>query len=104
MHHCMNVVTEPEGHGAAVLLRALEPMRNLDRSSSGPGLLCRAMDISLEHNAMDLLGPELFILEPENAETVKVVKRPRVGVDYAGRWARRHLRFYIAGNRFISRP
>ena len=30
-------------------------------------------------------------------------KRPRVGVDYAGHWARRHLRFYIAGNSFISR-
>ena len=34
----------------------------------------------------------------------KIVKRPRIGVDYAGPWARRHLRFYIAGNAYVSRP
>src|SRR5690606_3072439 len=43
MHHCMNVVTEPDGTGAAVLLRALEPVANLAVSASGPGRLCKAM-------------------------------------------------------------
>jgi DNA-3-methyladenine glycosylase len=33
-----------------------------------------------------------------------MVKRPRIGVDYAGAWARRLLRFYIHGNPFVSRP
>jgi 3-methyladenine DNA glycosylase Mpg len=35
---------------------------------------------------------------------VRLVKRPRVGVDYAGHWAKRHLRFYIRGNSFVSKP
>jgi DNA-3-methyladenine glycosylase len=104
VHHCMNVVTEPEGQGAAVLLRALEPVRNLKGRASGPGLLCHAMGLNLEHNAADLTGPDLFIAEPDHLSPITVVKRPRIGVDYAGRWARRHLRFYIRSNRFVSRP
>jgi DNA-3-methyladenine glycosylase len=43
MYHCMNVVTEGEGRTSAVLLRALEPLANLDGRTSGPGLLYRAM-------------------------------------------------------------
>lgn len=104
MHHCMNVVTEREGHGAAVLLRALEPVRNLEECASGPGRLCRAMGLDLSDNGADLLGPELFVAEPDNPAPVRVVKRPRIGVDYAGNWARRHLRFYIRENPFVSRP
>jgi DNA-3-methyladenine glycosylase len=37
------------------------------------------------------------------AEKISIVKRPRIGVDYAKHWARRHLRFYIKGNPFVSR-
>ena len=45
MYFCMNVVTEPDGHAAAVLLRALEPVQQLTPKTQGPGLLCRAMGI-----------------------------------------------------------
>ena len=45
IYYCMNVVTEPEGHASAVLLRALEPVRNLEGKTKGPGLLCQAMGI-----------------------------------------------------------
>ncbi|MEN6334556.1 MAG: 3-methyladenine DNA glycosylase, partial [Phycisphaerales bacterium] len=41
--------------------------------------------------------------DPGRAERFAIVKRPRIGVDYAGRWARRLLRFYIRGNPFVSR-
>jgi len=104
MHHCMNVVTEREGNGAAVLLRAIEPVKNLTGKSNGPGLLCRAMDIDRRLNGHDLLSDDFFIAEPEAAEKFSIVSRPRIGVDYAGHWAKRRLRFYIKGNPFVSRP
>lgn len=104
IHHCMNVVTEAEGHGAAVLIRAVEPVRNLCGQTCGPGLLCRAMAIDRRLDGRDLLGNELYILPPLVTETFGIVRRPRIGVDYAGHWARRHLRFYIRGNAFVSRP
>jgi DNA-3-methyladenine glycosylase len=103
MYFCMNVVTERAGHASAVLLRALEPVRNLTGKTSGPGLLCAAMGIDRRLNGHDLLSDEFYIAKGP-ATDFRIVKRPRVGVDYAGHWARRHLRFYIAGNPFISRP
>jgi DNA-3-methyladenine glycosylase len=103
LHHCMNVVTEGEGCGAAVLLRAVEPVQNLAGKANGPGLLCRAMAIDRRLNGHDLLSDDFFIAEPETTEQFSIVKRPRIGVDYAGHWANRLLRFYIKGNPFVSR-
>jgi DNA-3-methyladenine glycosylase len=104
VHHCMNVVTERAGHASAVLLRAIEPVQNLAGRTSGPGLLCRAMGIDRRLNGHDLLSDDFFIADPEVPENFSIVKRPRIGVDYAKHWARRHLRFYIKGNPFVSRP
>ncbi len=104
MYHCLNVVTERAGHASAVLLRALEPVKNLDGRTGGPGLLCRAMHIDRRLNGHDLLSDDFFIATPSKAEPITLVKRPRIGVDYARHWARRHLRFYIKGNPFVSRP
>ena len=103
MHHCMNVVTGHEGHGAAVLLRALEPVKNLVGRTGGPGLLCRAMAIDKHLNTHDLLSANFYITVPPKAELFAIVKRPRIGVAYAGSWAKRLLRFYIRDNPFISR-
>src|SRR5581483_7164020 len=50
MYHCVNVVTEAEGHASAVLIRALEPISGIDSRTQGPGLLCRAMDITRSLN------------------------------------------------------
>ncbi|MDP2324997.1 MAG: DNA-3-methyladenine glycosylase [Gammaproteobacteria bacterium] len=103
MHHCLNVVTEPEGHGAAVLIRALEPVRGLAGKTSGPGLLCKALGVDRRLSGVDLLGERLYLADP-GGEAITVVKRPRIGVDYAGSWARRLLRFYIRGSVHVSRP
>jgi DNA-3-methyladenine glycosylase len=103
MHWCMNVVTEPEGQAAAVLLRAVEPVKNLEGRTQGPALLCKAMGIDRARNGHDLLSDEFYIAEPDDVAPVRIVKRPRIGVDYAGHWARRLLRFYVRGNPFISR-
>ncbi len=104
MYHCMNVVTERAGNASAVLLRAVEPVKNIEGRTQGPGLLCRAMEIDKRLNAHDLSGDDFFIAAPEEAERFTIVKRPRIGVDYARHWAKRHLRFYIKGNPFVSRP
>jgi DNA-3-methyladenine glycosylase len=103
MHHCMNVVTEREGHASAVLLRALEPVRNIEGRTQGPGLLCKAMGIDRRLNARDLLSDTFFITSPGTEEPFAMVKRPRIGVDYAGEWAGKLLRFYIRDNPFVSR-
>lgn len=104
MYFCVNVVTEREGHASAVLLRAIEPVKNIQDRTCGPGLLCRAMKIDKRLNGHDLLSDDFFIAEPESTESFSTVKRPRIGVDYAKHWAKRHLRFYIKGNPFVSRP
>lgn len=104
LHHCMNVVTEPEGIGTAVLLRALEPVANLDIPANGPGRLCKAMGIGMADYGHDLCGDELFIAAAPDAAKFAIAARPRVGVDYAGEWARKPLRYYIRGNRCVSRP
>ena len=104
MHFCMNVVTEREGHASAVLLRALEPVKNVTGRTCGPGLLCHALHIDRRLNAQDLLSEHFFIAAPPRREAFTIVKRPRVGVDYARHWARRRLRFYIKDNPFVSRP
>jgi DNA-3-methyladenine glycosylase len=103
MHWCMNVVTEEEGHASAVLLRALEPVKNIEQRTQGPALLCKAMGIDGRFTGHDLVSDELYIDDPRDDRVIRIVKRPRIGVDYAGHWARRLLRFYIAGNSFVSK-
>jgi len=104
MHFCMNVVTERDGHASAVLIRAVEPVKNVEGSTRGPGRLCKAMHIDRRRNGHDLTSDDFHIADPPVREPLSIVKRPRVGVAYAGRWARRHLRFYIRGNPFVSKP
>lgn len=103
MHHCMNVVTEPEGNAAAVLLRALEPVSNLESRTQGPGLLCKAMRIDRSRDGHDLMSDELFIAKAAQEDDISIIERPRIGIGYAGEWVDKPLRFYIAGNAWISR-
>lgn len=104
MYNCMNVVTQREGVASAVLLRALEPVKNIEDRTQGPGLLCRAMQIDRTQNGHDLVSDDFYIADPGSHRKPTIVKRPRIGVDYAGHWARRLLRFYVKGSEFISKP
>ncbi len=103
MHTCMNVVTEPAGTGTAILLRALEPVQNLAGKASGPGLLCKAMGITLQDYGRDVCSDDFHFAEDPAAQPFTIVERPRVGVDYAGEWAQKPLRFYMEGNQHVSR-
>ncbi|APW59571.1 Putative 3-methyladenine DNA glycosylase [Paludisphaera borealis] len=104
MYNCLNAVTGPGEHASAVLIRALEPVSGIEGATNGPGRLCRALSIDRSLNGHDLLGGVLYIARPEGRQTrFKVVAGPRVGVDYAGDWVHRPLRFTIEGNPFLSR-
>jgi DNA-3-methyladenine glycosylase len=104
MYFCLNAVTEPAGIGAAVLVRALEPLEGVaamrrrrlpgtpERAlASGPGNLCRALSIDLRCNGQDLRSGDLRIAFPENPGRQRVAVTTRVGLSCAQRWP---LRFY----------
>lgn len=100
MHHCLNVVTGA-GEGQAVLLRAAEPLDGWDADLRGPGRLARAFGLTRLHDRADLVkGP--LRLEDGPAPAV-VEESARIGVDYAGEWAGRPLRFHDASSRHVSR-
>lgn len=94
MYHCLNVVTEREGYPAAVLIRAVEIDSGL---IDGPGRVCRTLDIDRKLNRLDLtLGRDLWF-EDRGARVreVEVRNYPRIGVDYAGKWAAKPWRFRL---------
>lgn len=103
MYHCINAVTEPEGHASAVLLRAIEPIQNVEGRTQGPGLLCKAMRIDKSLSGHDLLSHNLYIAADDTETKFQIVKRPRVGVDYAKEWTKKLLRFYIKNNPYVSK-
>ena len=75
MHCCMNVVTERDGHASAVLMRAVEPVKNLEGSTRGPGRLCKAMHIDRRLNGHDLTSDDFYIADPPVSEPLSIVKR-----------------------------
>lgn len=103
LYHCLNVVTDKEGIGSAVLLRAIEPVKNIQGRTQGPGLLSRAMHIDKHLNGHDLLSDDFFIAKAPIPEPVTIIERPRIGVQYAQHWADELLRFYIKDNAFVSK-
>jgi len=116
MHNCMNFVTEPDGCAGAVLIRAAEPLRPAASAATararaagvmrGPCKLCGALGITRAHNGLDLTeGAALYVAEAEDGlPAPRRAASRRIGVDYAGAWARRKLRFYVPGNPHVSGP
>lgn len=102
--YCLNIVTEPEGVPHAVLLRALEPVTGIADKTWGPGLLCRAMGIDKRLNGADLCGGVLWLERPAamSRRPPRIARSTRIGVDYAGDWARRPWRFYDRDSRYVS--
>lgn len=103
LHHCFNVVT---GGGAAVLVRALEPLSGLPPGArtDGPGRLTRALGITLAHNGVALDAGALLLVAGDELPARRLGRSPRIGVDYAGPWAKKPLRFFEKGNRWLSGP
>jgi DNA-3-methyladenine glycosylase len=114
IHALLNAVCEPQGVGAAVLIRALEPLegiehmrlrRGLERPEglcSGPGKLTQALGVDLHHNGADLDRGSVVISGPPAAwRDVQVAVDPRIGITKA---VDLPWRFSAAGSRFVSRP
>ena len=118
IHHLFNVVTGPQATPHAVLIRGLEPVAGIDTMlkrrnmtavkpnlTAGPGALAKAMGIDRALNAKDLLGEEIWI--EDNGITIDpqdIVAGPRIGVAYAQDHALLPWRFYVKGNKFVSKP
>jgi DNA-3-methyladenine glycosylase len=86
-----------------VLVRALEPLPPLEDGTDGPGKLCRALAINRAHNGADLVGGATVWLERRNRKRVNVKTTPRIGVDYAGEWAKKPWRFVDADSPWLSK-
>src|SRR5579872_3042600 len=77
IYYCLNAVTEKEGHASAVLIRAVEPIRNIELRTQGPGLLCKALKIDKRLHGCDLLSENFYFAEnPKEESEFKIVKRP----------------------------
>lgn len=113
-HHMLNIVTEAVDVPAAVLIRAVEPLRGVElmakrrgtrerrNLASGPGKLCEAFAIDRTLNGNDLCGPALYLEDP-GERAPQFLTTPRIGVDYAGEWTDKPWRFIIRDNEFVSR-
>lgn len=118
MHHLFNVVSSVKDDPHAILIRAIEPLvgkdimeerRNMPHSksaiSSGPGSAAKALGIDKSFNAKDLNGPEIWIEDQSiNYADDEISISPRVGVAYAQEHALLPLRFFVKGNKYVSKP
>lgn len=95
-------MTGPDKNASAVLIRAIEPVENIEGKTGGPALVCRAMNIDRKSSGRDLTKGELYIAAGAEQEEPEIAEKPRIGVDYAGSWAREPLRFFIKNNQFVS--
>jgi DNA-3-methyladenine glycosylase len=114
IHAMLNAVTGPAGVGAAVLIRALEPLEGVPLMAerrglssvrelcSGPGKLTQALGIGLDLNGSDLAaGPIAFSGRPAAWRDAAIVSGPRIGITKA---VALPWRFCAAGSVFLSRP
>ena len=117
IHRMFNVVTAQEGIAAAVLIRAVEPLEGVEqmarrrgvpasefRLTAGPGALAQALGICMDWCGSDLVcGPISIEDDGVKVPKGKIETGRRVGVNYAGPAARFPWRFWIRGNRWVSR-
>ncbi|MDQ3697372.1 MAG: DNA-3-methyladenine glycosylase [Gemmatimonadota bacterium] len=112
-HWCFNAVTREDGHGSAVLVRAVEPLAGIDlmRSrrlrarrdedlSSGPGRVCEALGVSGLHDGLSLQSSAVRIVRGTAVPDNRVTVTPRIGITRA---ADCPLRWLVADSPYVSR-
>jgi DNA-3-methyladenine glycosylase len=113
MHYCMNVVTEGQGIGAAVLIRAIEPLDGLERMhanrrrpiravdlTNGPAKCCSAFGIGRAENGLALDGTVVGICDAAAPAKRDIIATPRIGIRKSS-----HLpwRFHLRDNPWVSK-
>ena len=112
MYWLLNVVTEPEGTGGAVLIRAVEPLEGTDAMqprraaakktrdlTNGPGKLTQAFDVDDRFHGARLTEPPLYLAPPEAAVEREIASSSRIGITKA---VDRQWRFFVKGHAFVS--
>lgn len=101
MYHCLNFVAREEDYGSAVLIRALEPIENVE-NTNGPGKLCREMKIDRSFNEINVCSDEspVYLLEGDKIPEKNIITTTRIGIKEAADYP---WRFYIKDNKFVSK-
>ena len=122
-YHCFNVISGLEDKGEGVLIRALEPLNEFDylarkrfnqdyeelsegkkkAITNGPSKLCMAFSIDKSENYIKLYEKGDFYIEDNKDKKIEIVETTRIGIDYAEEAIDFPWRFYIKGNKYISK-
>ena len=115
IHHLFNVVTNNQHIPHAILIRSIEPLEGIDvmmqrrnknkldkTLTSGPGALSQALGITRLHNKIPLVENTVWI-EDRNIQVENIVSTTRVGIDYAKEYKDKPWRYYIKGNKWVSK-
>lgn len=118
MHECLNVVAYSGAAAGAVLIRAIAPVMGVDdirrrrgrpadstsRLCAGPAMVCQGLGVDRSFDGHDLtLGEGLWLARAADEPAPETASGPRIGVAYAGDWAARPWRFWLAGHPSVSR-
>ncbi len=116
MYYQFCIVTETEGIPNVILIRALEPVYNVDvmqqrrgenvkeiNLTNGPGKLCISLGIDKNLYGESLVGNKLWLADNKDVKKDDIVCSSRIGIDYAGEFAKLPWRFYIKNNKFVSK-
>lgn len=132
LHFMLNITTEADGVAGAVLIRALEPVLGITLATNGPARLTKALGINLSHKGLDITGKIMYLEDrgdpfdgaqghsersqrmvrqahhyPEQSrrgdKIEEVTETSRVGIKYAGEFAKKPWRFFLKGNKFVSK-
>ncbi len=115
MHYCANVVTNKEGIGEAVLIRAVEPIEGIkvmmerrskknevlqNNLTNGPAKFAQAFGLTTEHSGIDLTADEIFVVEGRTISRSEIITGTRIGISSA---QDELLRFYLKDTPWVSK-
>ena len=106
IHQMFNIVADVDGAAGAILIRAIAPLAGLADDAAigrGPGKVTRALGLGPAQHGRTLDGDALFVARWQRLGAARIARSSRIGVDYAGAWARRLLRFTVVDHPSVSR-